>query len=83
MKPPSKEYIVANIKKKFWVRFSFLSFVLAVWLVLDEKIKQGYFFHLNEASNPLCHEFWVVVLLLISAVSYAIHKLKGGDKRGG
>jgi len=52
-----KEYIIANIKKKFWVRFSFLSFVLAIWLVLDEKIKQGYFFHLNEASNRCVTSF--------------------------
>jgi len=82
MKLPSKEYIIANIKKKFWARLGLLSFVLAVWLVLDEKIKQGYFFHIKEVANPLCHEFWVVVFLLISVISFVIHKLKGGDKRG-
>ena len=82
MKILSKEYIIANIKKNFWARLSLLSFVLAIWLMLDEKIKQGYFFHIKEVANPFCHEFWVVVFLLISIISYAIHKLKGGGKRG-
>jgi len=72
-----KEYIVSNIKKKFWARLSLLSFILAVWTVLDEYVKEGYFFHISEVTNPLCHEFWTAVLLLISAVSYAIHMLRG------
>ena len=82
MRLPSKEYIIKNIKHKFYIRATILSFILAVWLLIDEKVKGGYFFNPAEATNPFCHEFWVVVFLLISIVSYAIHKLKGGDKRG-
>jgi len=82
MKLPSREYIIANIKKNFWARLSLLSFVLAMWLMLDEKIKQGYFFHIKEVTNLFCHEFWVVVFLLIAVISFVIHKLRGDDKRG-
>ena len=51
-------------------------------LLIDEKAKEGYILNLADVTNPLAHEFWIVVFLLISIVSYAIHKLKGGGKRG-
>jgi len=76
----TKEYIIENIKKKFWARLSLLSFILAVWLMLDECVKEGYFFRISEITDPAYHEFWVVVLLLVSAISYAIHKLRGGRR---
>lgn len=79
MSLPSREYIIKNIKHKFYIRASILSFILAVWLLIDEKVKEGYFFNPVEVKNPAFHEFWVVVFLLISIISYAIHK-KGGDK---
>ena len=47
-----KKYIIANIKKKFWLRLSVFSLFLAVWLVIDEWIKEGYAFHPIEVINP-------------------------------
>ena len=82
MKLPSKEWLLAQVKKKFHIRVSILSLFLAVWLIVDELVKEGYNFHLVEVANPFSHEFWVTVLLLLAAINYIIHRLKGGDKSG-
>ena len=82
MKLPSKQWLIAQIKKNFWKRVSWLSIWAIVGLLIDEKAKEGYILNLTDVTNPLAHEFWIVVFLLISIVSYAIHKLKGGGKRG-
>ena len=82
MKLPSKEWLIAQIKKNFWKRVSWLSIWAIVGLLIDEKAKEGYILNPTDVTNPLAHEFWIVVFLLISIVSFVIHKLKGGGKRG-
>jgi len=82
MKLPSKEWMIAQVKKKFHIRVSILSLFLAVWLIVDELVKEGYDFNPVEVANPFSHEFWVVVLLLLAAINYIIYRLKGGDKNG-
>jgi len=79
-----KEYIIANVKKKFWKRLSAFSLILAVWLLIDEFIKEGYLFNPAEAGNPLTHEFWVLILWVLSGVSLYIDKSRGvnsGDSK--
>ena len=82
MKPPSKEWLMAQIKKNFWKRVSWLSFISIIAILGDEYFKEGYILNLADVTNPLAHEFWIVAFLLISIVSFVIHKLKGGGKRG-
>ena len=82
MKLPSKEWLIAQVKKNFWKRVSWLSFISIIAILGDEYFKEGYILNPADVTNPLAHEFWIVVFLLISIVSYAIHKLKGGGKRG-
>ena len=76
-----KEYIIANIKKNFWRRLSWIFFATAFVIMGDEYYKEGYLFHLNEVANPLCHEFWVAVFLMLSVLSYIIHKHKEAKRR--
>lgn len=73
-----KKYIIANVKKKFWLRLLVFSLFLAVWLVIDEWIKEGYAFHPIEVINPLCHEFWVIVFVIIGILS-AYKSKYGGE----
>jgi len=73
-------WLYAQIKKHFIKRLSWWSFMAVVALLGDEYIKEGYLFNIKEIANPFCHEFWVVVFLLISTTSYVVHRLKGGNK---
>ena len=77
-----KEYVIANIKKNFWRRLSWIFFATAFVIMGDEYYKEGYLFHLNEVANPLCHEFWVAVFLTLSVLSYTIYKCKEVKRRG-
>lgn len=79
-----KKYIIANIKKKFWKRLSVFSIFMALWLLIDEFIKEGYFFNPADAGNPLSHEFWVLVLWVLAGVSFYIDERRGvknGDSK--
>ena len=76
---PSKQYIITNIKKKFWKRLSWLSFISIVALLGDEVIKEGYILNLTDVTNPLTHEFWIVVLSIVCLISTYISKTRGGD----
>ena len=76
---PSKQYIITNIKKKFWKRLSWLSLISIIAILGDEYIKEGYLFNPTEATNPYCHEFWIMVFIIISITSTYISKTRGGD----
>ena len=69
MKLPSREWLIAQIKKKFWKRLSWLSFISIVALLGDEAIKEGYILNLTDVTNPLAHEFWIMILAVMCFVS--------------
>jgi len=69
MKLPSKQYIITNIKKKFWKRVSWLSFISIIALLGDEYIKEGYVLNPSDITNPLAHEFWIIVLAIVCIIS--------------
>jgi len=75
----SKEWLIAQIKKKFWKRLSWLSFISIIALLGDEYIKEGYLFNPADVTNPLAHEFWIIVFIIISVTSTYISKTRGGD----
>ena len=72
------KYWKQNIKPKFWIRTSVLSFVLVLWLFIDEYIKTGYYFDPNDIYTLGTHESLIMVLLVYGILSLGIHRIKGG-----
>jgi len=60
--------------KKIHLRLPILLIGLAVLLVIDEYIKEGYLFDLRDVFIVGTHEFVVVVLFLLSPISYVLAK---------
>jgi len=69
MKLPSKEWLIAQIKKNLWKRVTCLSVWAIVGLLIDEYAKEGYILNPADLTNPFAHEFWIVVLAVIGVVS--------------
>jgi len=63
------EWLKTQIKKKFWERLSWISFVSIIALLGDEYIKEGYILNLSDVTNPLAHEFWIVIFSIVCLVS--------------
>jgi len=78
MKLPSKQWLTAQIKKNFWKRVSWLSFISIIAILGDEYIKEGYWFNPADVTSPFAHEFWTIVFIIISIVSTYISEKKGG-----
>jgi len=76
MKLPSKEWLITQVKKKFWKRVSWLSFISLIAVIGDEYIKEGYPFNPADVTNPFSHEFLFVILALISIISTYISNKK-------
>ena len=75
------EYIIREIKKNFWKRLSWLSFISIVALLGDEVIKEGYILNLTDVTNPFAHEFWIIVLSIVCLTSACVSKVRGdGDE---
>jgi len=79
MKLPSKEWLIAQVKKNFWKRVSWLSFISIIAILGDEYFKEGYILNLADVTNPLAHEFWIMILAVVCLVSTYISE-KGGGK---
>ena len=79
MKLPSREWLIAQVKKNFWKRVSWLSFISIVALLGDEAIKEGYILNLSDITDPFAHEFWIMILAVVCLVSTYISE-KGGGK---
>ena len=80
MRLPSKEWIIAQIKKNFWKRLNIWLGLAIIGLLLDEHAKEGYAFRFADISSPFNHEFWVVVLSIIFVVNFLRNRLKGRDR---
>jgi len=72
MKLPSREWLIAQVKKKFWLRLTWWCLVLIAGLIGCEKIKEGYFFNKADMTNPYSHELYVLILAIIGIVSAII-----------
>ena len=78
---PTREWLLEQIKKKFWDRLAWLSFISIIALLGDEVIKEGYILNPADLTNPFAHELWIVILAVMSIVSAYISK-RGGGKDG-
>ena len=74
MKLPSKEWLIAQIKKNFWKRVSWLSFISIVALLGDEYIKEGYFFDINDIPVLGTHENLIIISLLVALVATILRR---------
>ena len=86
MRLPSKEWLIAQVKKKFWARLAWWCLVLIAGLIGCEKIKEGYWFNTADLSNPYSHELYVLILAIIgtvSAIISVVSKRKEVSKNGG
>ena len=76
---------LADLKKRADVRLKiFLAFLMA-WLVVDEWVKEGYLFDVSDLTQPLTHEFFLIVLLCLEAMLLLIPRLmrrRSGRSRG-
>lgn len=77
MKLPSRKWIIEQITKNFWKRLSWLSFIAVIYLLGDEYWKEGYLFNPTDLGNPYSHEFWMLILCVLSGVSLYIDKRRG------
>ena len=75
---PTKEWLLGQIRKKFWKRLSWLSFISVVALIGDELIKEGYPFNPHDVTSPFAHEFWIIVLSIVCLISTYISE-GGGE----
>ena len=69
MKLPSREWLIAQVKKNFWKRVTRLSVWAIVGLLIDEYAKEGYILNPADLTNPFAHEFWIAVLAVVGVVS--------------
>ncbi len=72
---PPKDWL-KNLKKKFWLRSSVFSLFLIVAILVDEYIKEGYFFRVNEITLIFSHEFFITILAVYSVIAYTLHRAK-------
>ena len=77
----NREWLIEQVKKKFWKRLSWLSFISIVALLGDEVIKEGYILNPTDITNPFAHEFWIIVLSIVCLTSAYVSKKRGdGDE---
>jgi len=65
---------LGDLKKRIHLRLPILLIGLAVLLVVDEYVKEGYLFDVRDVFIVGTHEFIVVLLFLLSPISYVLAK---------
>jgi len=73
---------IEGLKKSLWLRLSNLSFFAVLFLLVDEKIKEGYFFRPSDLLLIGSHESLITMFVLIGVISFAIHKKRGVGNEG-
>ncbi|RLI76104.1 hypothetical protein DRP05_13500 [Archaeoglobales archaeon] len=69
-RPPN----LGDLKRRIHIRLPVFLIGLAVLLVVDEYVKEGYLFDFRDVVIVGTHEFAVVVFLLLSPISYFLAK---------
>lgn len=60
-----REEVKRSIKKNFWRRLNLGAFILVLWLLMDEYLKEGYLFNPSDITRPFTHEFLISVTVII------------------
>jgi len=61
--------MITQVKKKFWKRVSWLSFISIIAVLGDEFIKEGHILDPADVTSPFAHEFWVMILAVVCFIS--------------
>ncbi|RLI71965.1 hypothetical protein DRO97_09325 [Archaeoglobales archaeon] len=69
-RPPN----LGDLKKRIHISLPVFLIGLAVLFVVDEYVKESYLFDVRDVFIAGTHEFVVVVLLLLSPISYILAK---------
>ena len=69
-RPPN----LGDLKKRIHIRLPVFLIGLAILLLIDEYVEEGYLFDVRDVFIAGTHEFVVVVLLLLSPISYILAK---------
>jgi len=56
-------------KQRLLLAVQYFSLATAIYLVLDESVKEGYYFRLDEITLIPSHEFLITLLLTISVIT--------------
>lgn len=59
----SRRPTLDDLKKKAGLRIRIFLIFLIIWLFVDEFVKEGYLFSLDDVFQPLTHEFLIIVLV--------------------
>lgn len=51
-------------------------FLLILFILLDELIKEGYLFKKEDLANGITHEFIIIIVIMITIVKIAITKIR-------
>lgn len=73
---------LSELREKFWKRVSVFSLGLAVLVLIDEWIKEGYVFNPDDISCIGSHETIFILFVFISLFAHVKH-MRNKKKRGG
>ena len=79
----SRREAIKNLKKKFVIRSAVFSAGLIPLVLIDEYIKEGYWFSTSDVTKIGTHESIIVMLLTYSLASFNYWLLKSRRKNGG
>ncbi len=65
-----------DLKKKAGLRIRIFLIFLIIWLFVDEFVKEGYLFSLDDVFQPLTHEFLIIVLVGLESFIFIWQKIK-------
>jgi len=65
-----------DLVKRAGKRFDFWVIFIALGLLFDEFIKEGYLFDLHDVMIPFTHEWIIVVLLIVFGVKKIAEKVR-------
>lgn len=72
----------SELLKKQPKRLNIWTAIIIMLILIDEWVKEGYILNPSDFTNPLSHEFLLIITLLISLVLNKLIEKKGGGCGG-
>ena len=72
---------IKELFKKASKRLEFWGIFLIFGILMDEYIKEGYFFHPTEMFIPFTHEFFILLIIIGLCLKKIIEKRRLGKAR--
>jgi len=90
-----KEQLTKRWKPRliFWIIGLFIFLILLkqdlIWallwvipfILIDEKIKEGYYFNIKEVLTPVTHEFLILITVILSIIIVFVKKISRREKK--